>query len=99
MEEGDRRRGFTMDQANILVTRVSPLENPKLEVEMTNGKRYLADLKIFKKVKCFPKTQEEWKKVFITEGGYNITWSSRFEVHAGQIIAHAVSEDVIKKQA
>ena len=88
-----------MDQTNILVTRVSPLECPELEVEMTDGKKYVADLSIFKKVKCFPKTQEEWEKVFITESGYNITWSSRFEVHAGQIISHSVSKEAIKKQA
>lgn len=88
-----------MGQANILVTSVSPLKIPKLEVEMTNEKKYLVDLSIFKKVSCFPKTQEEWEKVFVTENGYNVTWSSRFEIHAGQVISHSVSNEVIKKQA
>ena len=88
-----------MDQTNILATSVSPLDSPKIEVLTTNGMRYVTDLSKFKTVNCFPKNQQEWEKVFITEGGYNITWSSRFEVHIGQVIDHALSEGSIKRKA
>ncbi len=99
MEQSYTRRGFAIDQANILVKNVTSLKYPKIEFETTEGKKYISDLSFFKKVKCFPKNQDEWNKVFATEGGYNITWSTRFEIHIFQAIEYATSEEIIKKQA
>jgi len=88
-----------MDKTNILIISVKPLEYCKLEFEGTDGKKYISDLTMFQKVHCFPADQAEWNKVSITEGGYNLTWSSRFEVNVFQAVDQAISSEVIRQQA
>jgi hypothetical protein len=88
-----------MDQTNILVKSVTALKYPKIEFETTDGKKYISDLSFFKKVKCFPSSQEQWDRVFTTEEGYNITWSSRFEINVFQAIDCAIDSALIKKLA
>ena len=88
-----------MDKANILILSVRPLEYCKVELEVTDGKKYISDLTIFKKVHCFPTDQDEWNKISITEGGYNITWSSRFEINVYQAVDYAISSETIRQQA
>lgn len=88
-----------MDQSNILIQSVKALTIPRVEIQATNGKVYISDLKEYSAVKCFPKNQEEWEKVGITTQGFNLTWSSRFEVHIDQLIDGAISESNIRLQA
>lgn len=88
-----------MDQTNILATSVSPLTMPQLIIETNEQKRYWVDLSMFTNVECFPKSKNEWENVFITEGGYNITWGNRFEVQVLQAIDTATKIENIKIHA
>jgi hypothetical protein len=85
-----------MDQSNIVIQSVKALKKPQVEITATNGKVYISDLKDYIKVKCFPTSQEEWEKVGITTYGFNLTWSSRFEVHIDQLIDAAISSENIQ---
>ena len=88
-----------MDQTNILVSSVSPLDLPKLEVVTNEGIKYTTDLSDFKKVHCFPSSQQKWEKVSISAGGHNITWACRFEIHVHQAIDHSLKSEEIKLRA
>ena len=88
-----------MDQANILIQSVKPLQLPQLEIEASNGKRYISDLAQFSSVECFPTSQKDWETVGVTAQGFNLTWSTRFEVHVDQTIDCATSEESIRLQA
>lgn len=88
-----------MDKSNIVIQSVKALTLPQVEIQATNGKVYISDLKEYSAVKCFPKSQVEWEKVGITTHGFNLTWSSRFEVHVDQLIDSAISESNIRLQA
>lgn len=58
---------------------------------------YYSDLSSLKDVYCYPKSNEEWKKVNIDSYGLGLMWSSRFEVHVDQVIALATKVEAIKK--
>lgn len=88
-----------MDQANIVIHSVRALKIPQLEIEASDGKKYIADLSRFNSVSCFPKSQSEWENVGITTYGFNLTWASRFEVHIDQVIDTSISSEMIKLQA
>ncbi len=88
-----------MDQSNIVIQSVKALKIPQVEFTATNGKVYISDLKGYSGVKCFPVLQEEWEKVGITTYGFNLTWSSRFEVHVDQLIDAAISSNEIQLRA
>ncbi len=88
-----------MDQSNIVIKSAKALIKPQVEITATDGKVYIADLKDYSKVKCFPTSQEEWVKFGITTYGFNLTWSSRFEVHIDQLIDAAISSEDIQLRA
>lgn len=88
-----------MDQINIVILSVKAEQLPFVSIEASDGNFYKADLSRFKPVHCFPTSQQEWEDVDITATGFNLTWGCRFEVHAGQIISHAVEVSSVKKQA
>lgn len=85
-----------MDQTNLVIKKVRALEIPKVEIETSESKRYVADLSDFKNVYCFPKNQQEWNELSITASGSNLTWGTRFEVHVDQIIDSAEIATKIK---
>ena len=66
-------------------------------VEASDGNRYYSDLSSLKAVHCYPKTNEEWKKVTADSYGLGLIWSTRFEVHMDQVIALATKIESIKK--
>lgn len=66
-------------------------------IETSDGNRYYSDLSSLKNVYCYPKTDEEWKKVNIDSYGLGLMWSSRFEVHIDQVIALATKVESVKK--
>lgn len=81
-----------MDQADIVILEVKPMDIPRLEIKTSNGKSYFADLAQFQDVDSFPKTSDAWQRVSITASGFNVTWESGFEVHVDQIIDRAIKE-------
>jgi|SaaInlStandDraft_4_1057021.scaffolds.fasta_scaffold122463_1 hypothetical protein len=88
-----------MDQSNIVIQSAKALKKPQVEVTATDGKIYIVDLNDYSKVKCFPTSQSEWEKVGISTYGFNLTWSSRFEVHVDQLIDAAISSTDIQLHA
>lgn len=48
-----------MDKSNIVIQSVKALTMPQVEIQATNGKVYISDLKEYSAVKCFPKNQVE----------------------------------------
>lgn len=88
-----------MDQSNIVIQSVKALKKPQIEFTATDGKVYIADLKDYSSIKCFPTSQKEWENVGITTYGFNLTWSSRFEVHVDQLIDAAISSENIQLRA
>ena len=88
-----------MDQTNIVILKVHPLKMPKVVIETTERKRYIADLSDFRSVYCFPKSQVEWEDVSVTEQGFNLTWGTRFEVHVDQVVDSATSVEDVKLHA
>ncbi len=68
-------------------------------IEASDGNRYYSDLSSLKAVYCYPKTNDEWKKVNIDSYGLGLMWSTRFEVHVDQVIALATKVEPIKKAA
>ncbi|MBI4405420.1 MAG: hypothetical protein HY537_14750 [Deltaproteobacteria bacterium] len=88
-----------MDQSNQLIKKVQSQILPRLVIETSVGKRYLADLSRFKGVYCFPKSQAEWNEVSVTTAGYALIWPSRFEVHVDQVIDAAIRVEDVRQTA
>ena len=88
-----------MDKTDQIILTVTAIKLPKIIIETNYGYRYTSDLSKFKKVYCFPTNQKEWESVDITESGFNLTWSTRFEVSVDQIIDAAESVEEIKHTA
>lgn len=72
-----------------MIRAVSTPEYRRVEIAASDGKRYSADLSLFRDVSCFPRTAEEWRRVSIDSYGLGLVWASRFEVHADQVIGLA----------
>ena len=69
----------------------------KAPIFAPTSKNILFFLSLLKNVYCYPKTNEEWKKINIDSYGLGLMWSSRFEVHVDQVIALASKVEPIKK--
>ena len=72
--------------SRLMIVAVMPLERPRLAVDTSDGQRHYADLSSFSRVYCFPPDQESWEQVSIDSHGLDLVWSSRFEVHADQVL-------------
>lgn len=86
-----------MGSTTPVILRVSAPRLGLVVIEASDGNRYYSDLNSLKDVYCYPKTNEEWKKVNIDSYGLGLMWSSRFEVHVDQVIALATKVEAIKK--
>lgn len=86
-----------MDSTTPVVLNLNSQEYMKISIDSSDGKRYYADLSSFKNVYCFPKSLDEWKKVYPDSFGTALIWSSRFEVHIDQIIGLAHRIETIQK--
>lgn len=86
-----------MGSTTPVILSVSAPKLGTLVIEASDGNCYYSDLSSLKDVYCYPKTNEEWKKVNIDSYGLGLMWSSRFEVHVDQVIALATKVEVIKK--
>lgn len=78
-----------MDRPTPLIRAVSTPEYGRVEIDTSDGKRYSAELSLFRSVACFPRTEEAWRRVSIDSYGLGLVWASRFEVHADQVIGLA----------
>lgn len=76
-------------EQQLFIKSVKVEESPILSIEVSDSRLYKSNFSMFKAVHCFPKNQEEWKKVSITAHGYNLTWNCGFEVHVGQVIGRS----------
>jgi len=72
-----------------LILGVSTPAYGRVSMDASDGRCYHADLSTFARVHCYPKTEEEWVRVTPDAAGLALVWSSRFEVHADQVIALA----------
>lgn len=97
MEGSYRRKGDSVGSATPVILNVSAPKLGMIIIEASNGNRYTSDLSSLKAVYCYPKTNEEWKKVNIDSYGLGLVWSSRFEVHVDQIVALATKIEPIRK--
>ena len=88
-----------MDQPTPVILSVSVPEFEKIVIETSEDKRYFADLKNFRKVYCYPKNLDEWKKVSIDPHGFGLIWSCRFEVHVDQVIGLANKVEQVSQPA
>ncbi len=86
-----------MGSTTSVILNVSAPKLGTVIVETSNGNRYYSDLSSLKAVYCYPKTNEQWKKVNIDSYGLGLMWSSRFEVHVDQVIALATKVEAVKK--
>lgn len=86
-----------MGSATPVILHVSAPKLGIVVIEASDGNRYTSDLGSLKAVYCYPKTNEEWKKVNIDSYGLGLVWSSRFEIHVDQIVALATKVEAIKK--
>ncbi|MEK7790765.1 MAG: hypothetical protein AAB309_03980 [Deltaproteobacteria bacterium] len=86
-----------MGSSTPVILNVSVPKLGMIIIEASDGNRYYSDLDSLKTVYCYPKTNEEWKKVNIDSYGLGLVWSSRFEVHVDQIVALATKVESIKK--
>jgi hypothetical protein len=78
-----------MDRPTPLIRAVSTPAYGRVEIVASDGKRYSADLSLFRAVGCFPPNPEEWSRVSIDSYGLSLIWASRFEVHADQVVGLA----------
>lgn len=78
-----------MDRPTPLIQAVSTPAYGRLEIVASDGKRYSADLSLFRAVSCFPRNADEWSRVSIDSYGLGLIWACRFEVHADQVIGLA----------
>lgn len=88
-----------MDNTITIITNLQFPDYKKIQIECSNGKRYLSDLSKFSSVYCFPKDSEEWKKGFIDDYNLAVIWPCRFEVHIDQIMANATLIESTPKSA
>ena len=82
-----------------LIARVETPSYGRIVIEASDGRRYHADLSSFSSVVCYPKTPEAWREVGIDAYGLGLVWTSRFEVHADQIIGLADRVDPARESA
>jgi hypothetical protein len=80
-----------MDSTTQLILEVKPLKMHILEMKTSQKISIVADLSRFQNVYCYPKSEEEWKKVSIDSYGLDVVWACRFEVHIDQILANATT--------
>ena len=88
-----------MDSAPALIAAVSTPEYGRVVVEASDGRSYSANLTTFSRVYCFPKTEEEWRRVAPDADGRALIWTTRFEVHVDQVLALADSVETRRNSA
>ena len=80
----DTTHKIVIDSTHKAIQEVKGLEYKKIQVTLTDGMVFVADLTEFESVYCFP-TLEQWKQISIDSYGRGLIWPSRFEVHIDQI--------------
>ncbi len=78
-----------MDTPAPLIRSVSTPAYGRVEILASDGRRYGADLLLFREVFCFPKDLEQWQQVSVDSCGLSLVWSCRFEVHVDQVVGLA----------
>jgi hypothetical protein len=68
-------------------------------VEVSDGRRYHADLTSFERVYCYPRDEAAWRQVSADSYGLGLVWASRFEVHIDQVMGLAVHTEPIERSA
>ena len=84
-----------MDSATPVAVKVWTSEYAKVVVEASDGVRYHADLRPLSSVYCFPKDEEQWRKVHVDTYGLALVWTTRFEVHMDQVVGLAFKSERI----
>ncbi|MBN1609385.1 MAG: hypothetical protein JW940_22330 [Polyangiaceae bacterium] len=88
-----------MDATTALIQRVTTPGYGRVAIDASDGWTYLADLRWFEAVYCFPRTESAWHEVAPDSSGYALIWTSRFEVHVDQVMALATRVEPSKQTA
>ena len=78
-----------MGRATPVIRAVATPAYGRVVIEGNDGKRYSADLSLFRTVRCYPPDADAWARVSIDSYGLALVWACRFEVHADQVIGLA----------
>lgn len=86
-----------MDPSTPLILSVSTPEYGRVRIETSDGCSYEANLQALEQVYCFPRTADEWQRVGVDADGRALVWTTRFEVHADQVIG--LADSVTKRRS
>lgn len=88
-----------MGATTALILRVTTPGYGLVAIDASDGLTYVADLRSFETVYCFPRTESAWREVAPDSAGYSLIWTNRFEVHVDQVIALATRVEPSKRTA